>query len=149
MADNENTNQTVTENTSQAVSENTSQTTPEINELLKKQLFFQKMTAYSMTGIFLIMLVAAILIVPRTIKTINQVNQLATQASESVTKIDEMTESITTASENLNGFIDENAETLTKATKSISEIDFEGLNQAIKDLQDTVGPMATFFGKFK
>lgn len=149
MADNENTNQTVSENTSQAVSENTSQTTPEINELLKKQLFFQKMTAYSMTGIFLIMLVAAILIVPRTIKTINQVNQLATQASESVTKIDEMTESITTASENLNGFIDENAETLTKATKSISEIDFEGLNQAIKDLQDTVGPMATFFGKFK
>ncbi|WP_026651727.1 hypothetical protein [Butyrivibrio proteoclasticus] len=158
MADNENNIQTASENSgavnmsapvSSGNEQNQNTSGSEVAELLKKQLFFQRLAAISTTGIFLVILVAALLIVPRAIRTINQVNQLATDATNSVAKIDEMTESITTASENLNGFIDENAETLTKATKSISEIDFEGLNQAISDLQETVGPMASFFSKFK
>ena len=45
--------------------------------------------------------------------------------------------------------LDSNATEMTEAVKSISEIDFDGLNKAIKDLQDAVGPMATFMNKFR
>ena len=43
----------------------------------------------------------------------------------------------------------ENSEALTQTVNDMSNIDFEGLNTAIKDLQDTVGPFASFFGKFR
>ena len=34
-------------------------------------------------------------------------------------------------------------------TPKMNDIDFEGLNKAIQDLQDAVGPFATFMNKFK
>ena len=72
----------------------------------------------------------------------------AIKAQASLVKVDEMTEGLNEASKNLNKLVDENAEIMTDAVKSISEIDFEGLNQAITDLQGAVGPLANFFGRF-
>lgn len=120
----------------------------ELIQLTKKQLFYQKMAALSTCGIFVVILIAALIVVPMAVKTINKVNTLADSAGQTITKIDTMSTSITEASDNINTLVDGNAETLTKATKSLSEIDFEGLNQAISDLKDTVGPMAKFFSKF-
>ena len=44
-------------------------------------------------------------------------------------------------------FVDDNGENLAAAVKSLSEIDFEGLNKAITDLQDAVGPLASLMKK--
>ena len=52
-------------------------------------------------------------------------------------------------SKSLNGFVTDNAQTLTDAATDISNIDFEGLNGAIRDLQDAVGPFAKMMNRFK
>ncbi len=50
---------------------------------------------------------------------------------------------------NFDKLLSENSKELTESIKEISEIDFDGLNKAIKDLQDAVGPMASFMNKFR
>ena len=47
----------------------------------------------------------------------------------------------------MNKLVDDNGSNLAAAVKSLSEIDFEGLNKAITDLQDAVGPMASLMKK--
>ena len=123
-------------------------TNAELLKLMKKQVKFQKISSFCMSGLLVVVLVAALLIVPKTVALLKDANTLVTKANESVTKIDQMSDSITTASEKLNTLVDENGESLTSAVQSLSDIDFEGLNKAIKDLQDAVGPMAAFFKKF-
>ena len=56
---------------------------------------------------------------------------------------------MTDASKNLNQLVSDNSQALTDSVTNMSNIDFEGLNAAIKDLQDTVGPMASFFNRFR
>ena len=56
---------------------------------------------------------------------------------------------MTDASNNLNQLVNDNTEPLTQAVNNMAGIDFEGLNQAITDLQGAVGPLANFFGRFK
>ena len=68
---------------------------------------------------------------------------------ETIDEIDTMVAEMTTASTNLNKLVDDNSQALTDAINNIAGIDFEGLNKAIKDLKDTVGPMASFFGRFR
>ena len=60
-----------------------------------------------------------------------------------------MSNEVTSVSEGLNDFIIENAQTLTDAAQDISNIDFEGLNKAIQDLQDAVGPFANLMNRWK
>jgi len=43
----------------------------------------------------------------------------------------------------------DNSQSLTDAVEKMNNIDFEGLNKAIQDLQDAVGPFANLMKKFK
>lgn len=129
---------------------------PNTNLELKKlittgrlQLFFQGISTACMIIMTVVVIGIALKVVPKITTAIDNVNQVAVSAQNSLKDADEMIQSITTASENMNTLINENAEELTQSTKSMSEIDFEGLNQAIRDLQDAVGPVANFFNKFK
>ncbi len=118
-------------------------------KIAKKQLFFQRISACCMIVIALCVLFAVIKVVPMVQTTLEHINDTAIKAQESLVQVDEMTAGLNEASKNLNKLVDENAEVMTDAVKSISEIDFEGLNQAITDLQGAVGPLANFFGRFK
>ena len=118
-------------------------------KIAKKQLFFQRISACCMIVIALCVLFAVMKVVPMVQTTLEHINDTAIKAQESLVQVDEMTAGLNEASKNLNKLVDENAEVMTDAVKSISEIDFEGLNQAITDLQDAVGPLANFFGRFK
>ena len=48
----------------------------------------------------------------------------------------------------MNTKLTENAQSLTDAVEKMNSIDFEGLNKAIQDLQDAVGPFASFMNRF-
>lgn len=125
---------------------------PKPDELVRiagKQLFYQRISACCMVVIALCVLFAVLKVVPMVETTLAHINDTAIKAQESLVQVDEMTDGLNEASKNLNKLVDENVEVVTDAVKSISEIDFEGLNQAITDLQGAVGPLANFFGKFK
>ena len=128
----------------------------QILEADKKEVKYAKRAAFFMMGIFLIFLVAAIIIVPKVVETLANVNRTVItagetleDANEAIKNINTMSASITETSESMNTMLTDNSESLTDAVAKMNKIDFAGLNQAIQDLQDAVGPFATFMNKFK
>ena len=121
----------------------------EIRDLTKKKLFWQKISSCCIAVIAVIVLVTMIIVIPQVEVTLSHINDTALKAQDSLSEANTMITSITEASEGLNQLVDKNGEGLSSAVQSLSEIDFEGLNEAIKDLQDAVGPLAAFMSRFK
>lgn len=125
-------------------------------EKTQKQLFYTRILAGAAGGMFLILLIAALLVVPKAVSALTQAEAvmadaqgLLETADTAITNISAMSDEVTQVSKSLNGFVTDNAQTLTDAAKDISNIDFEGLNGAIRDLQDAVGPFAKMMNRFK
>lgn len=121
----------------------------QIRDLSKKRLILQAVSTVCVAGMFAAVLIAVLVMVPRVSTTLAHINDVATRAQESLVQVDDMTASMIKASGDLSGLVDENGEALASAVKSMSEIDFEGLNKAITDLQDAIGPMANFMNRFR
>ena len=121
----------------------------QIRDLKKKQLMWQRVSAACLFGIFAALFITVSIIIPRATTTLSNIDQVAGEMYETIDEIDTMVAEMTTASTNLNKLVDDNSQALTDAINNIAGIDFEGLNKAIKDLKDTVGPMASFFGRFR
>lgn len=132
-------------------------------EILKQILDIQKTQAKiaKKTQILVLILtaaivIAAIVIVPslfmligKATTTVNKANDAIDNVTGTVQRaestldgIDEMTSSASLAASNMNQLVEDNATTLNESITSLSEVDFEGLNEAISDLRSTVGPMA-------
>ncbi len=123
-----------------------------LNELLrlqKNEAKHARVTSILMAVLVGIFLVCAVIIVPKAVSILNDVNKITTQVQGSLNKVDSeldnistMVESITKTSEGVNTMVEENTEALTQTVQELTEIDFQGLNQAIQDLQDAIGPFA-------
>ena len=140
--------------------------TPEqIEELLnlnKKLYKSQRQTNIVLLVIAILLAVVCVMIVPGTKRLIDNANLLAThgeetlkevdvaiaQVEEAISGIEAMSNDLSEVSGNMNNILLENSEALTATVSKISEIDFEGLNKGIVDLQNVVEPLANFMGKF-
>lgn len=123
-----------------------------MNQILatnKKQLFWQRIIGLMLVALVAVVITVAVILVPEATKTLRYIDDVTLKEQETLGQIDEVAESLIASSDNLNKLVDENAEELTAAVKSISEVDFEGLNKAIKDFQDAVGPLASFMNRFR
>lgn len=130
-----------------------------MEQLLKQtqeQLFYTRILAGAFFALFLVVFISAVILVPRVYVTLGQVDALMEEAgdtleaaNDALEEVSEMSSQITGVSTQLEEFITENAQTLSDAATQISEIDFEGLNHAIQDLQDAVGPFANLMNGFK
>ena len=127
-----------------------------IAEQTKKLVFYARISAICGGILTMAVVIALLILVPSLLKTIHQVNGVAAEAEETLAQaqdalagVDEMTDAVTSMSENMDTFVTENAVSIEQVMKKLEAIDFEGLNGAIKDLGDVVEPMAKFFGKFK
>ena len=125
-------------------------------EKTQKQLFYTKILAGAAGGMFLILLIAALLVVPKAVSALTQAEAvmadaqgLLETADTAISNISAMSDEVTQVSKSQTGFVTDNAQTLTDAATDISNIDFEGLNGAIRDLQDAVGPFAKMMNRFK
>ena len=142
MGDTENKEQNVT-------SANSEELLKEIRNLTKKKLFWQKISTCCIAAIAGIVLVTMVIVIPQLEATLNHINDTAIKAQDSLNEANTMITSITEASENFDSLVAKNGDGLTSAVESMSKIDFEGLNEAIKDLQDAIGPLAAFMSKFR
>lgn len=122
----------------------------------KKQLFYSRITVLAAMTAAIALIICLVVVVPSVMTTVNRANDIMVQVSDTIeladTAIESITEmslSITNMGNNMDTFITENAESIQQIMKKFDEIDFEGLNRAIKDLGDVVEPFANFFGKFK
>lgn len=125
-------------------------------EQTREQLFYTRILTGAFFALFLVVFISALILIPKVTGTLEQVNSLVEEAggtlesaNQALAEVSEMSTEITGVSTQLNEFITENAQTLSDAATDISEIDFEGLNQAIQDLQDAVGPFANLMNGFR
>ncbi|SFP81810.1 hypothetical protein SAMN04487928_1095 [Butyrivibrio proteoclasticus] len=121
----------------------------EIRNLTKKKLFWQRIGTCCIAAITGIVLITMLIVIPQLEVTLDHINDTALEAQKSLNEANTMITSITKASDNFDSLVDKNGEGITNAVQSMAEIDFEGLNKAIKDLQDAVGPLAAFMSKFR
>ena len=128
----------------------------ELKKLSKKQVRWHRLSALFMLGILVTLLAVVVVLLPRMLQTLRSIDEAVAQVTESIDDVDAMVAEMTTASKNLNDLVNANAQPLTDAVSELSEvatemsnIDYEGLNQAIKDFQGAVGPVANFFKKFR
>ena len=137
-------------------SESVEELLKQILEADKKEVKYAKRAAFFMMGVFVVFLVAAVIVIPKVVETLSYVNNTVIAAGETlkgadeaIVNINQMSTSITKTSDNMNSMLTDNSQALTDAVEKMNSIDFDGLNSAIKDLQDAVGPFAGFMNKFK
>ncbi|MCR5023464.1 MAG: hypothetical protein K6A90_03910 [Lachnospiraceae bacterium] len=121
----------------------------ELLEFEKREARYQKITSILIFCLVLIMGIVSFMIVPVAVQTLTTANATIVQAQEALTKITDemesingMVSSITETSNSVNKMVNDNAADLTTSVQNLNSIDFEGLNKAIRDLQDAVAPMA-------
>ncbi len=122
----------------------------------KRQLFYTRITSLFAMVLVAAVIICLIMVVPKLLSTITNVNHVMAQATQTIELADtaiesvtEMSKSITTMGDNMDTFITDNSKSVEEVMKKLEQVDFEGLNNAIKDLGEVVEPFANFFGKFK
>ena len=116
---------------------------------LKKMQRYMRIGVLMMTGLFVLLLVVALWLVPSTYRTL-------AHAEETLQEIDVISEAavetlnaVSAAAGNVNKILADNAETMTDTMEKLNGLDFDTLNRAIQNLSDTVEPLARFFNAFK
>ena len=121
----------------------------EIRDMTKKELLFQKIASGALVCLVIAVVLIGVNVIPKVVVAVQNVNKVAGVALDSLDEINIMVSEVTETSENMNKVIEDNAVPLSEAVTRMSEVDYEGLNEAITDLQDAVGPLANFFNRFK
>lgn len=122
---------------------------PESIQLLEKlvknstrQVRYARIAAFFTMGMFVAIVVLLYMVIPPTLSTLQDTRDTLNSAAGSLKDIDQMTASITRTSEEINTLVVQNSTKLTNSVQKISEIDFDGINKAITDLQTAVDPLA-------
>ena len=127
-------------------------------ELIEKQESrkkWEQIAAFSSVGLFVLFLVAALVLVPRIVRSVSSIDRAVSEAESAISGIETMSQKaedalvgIDTFVQNADSMITENTEGVADALDHINAIDYEGLNQAIRDLADVVQPLAKFANMF-
>ncbi len=127
-----------------------------MEELMKKQLFYSRIMGMSCLGLVILLAISLLVVVPKVVHTVDNVNNVLVEVSdtlvtaeESIGKLAEMSDAVKNMSGNMNNFVEDNANQVSAVMTNIDNIDFEGLNSAIRNLGDVVEPIAKFFNVFK
>ena len=108
---------------------------------LKKQLNMMKALMFAMAGIFLTLLIAVAVLVPKLALTLDNANVALEQISFTADQMDDVLISV-------EALVEDSSEGVTQALENMNSIDFEGLNQSISDLGKVVSPLSSFFSRF-
>ncbi len=121
-----------------------------------KALMLQRVAAIGVVGIFAVVAIAACILVPKASAILVKTDDFVSRAEVSIENADktleevnEMANSLQQAGDKMDSMLVENEEVLVESMEKISNIDFDGLNEGIQDLKDSVGPLADFMNRFK
>ncbi len=113
---------------------------------------FLGITAGCLLVLILCLAVAGLYYVPKINASLKNLDKLTSQ----IDSVNSAVDSLIIASnelkkvnfEDINALVDESRKSVASANKKIEDIDIDTLNEAIKNLNDTVGPLAEFFNVF-
>ncbi len=110
--------------------------------LLRKQLFYTRLLALAGIAIAVITLAFVLTILPG-------VTGVLEQASETLLLVDQTLEDFGQMSQNVDALAGSGGEAIEQLMEKVEQMDIEGLNDAISDLNDVIKPLADFFGNFR
>lgn len=124
----------------------------EIRDLNKKRVFWNRLSVILLA----VLVISMVSLLPIINKTLNNANTALDTAVEALNQAEsimgELNGTIDTmeaALSSVTKLADDSSKQLATAFTNINSIDFEGLNDAIKDLGDVVEPLSNFFKKFR
>ena len=133
---------------SSAISGNTD-LTQKLLEVEKKQFSMLRIMMIANVVLAACIVLALLVMLPKMMsvatnadQALEEVNTLAGNAQKTLENIDRTVEDANTTVNSAGKILEENAEGMEQALENINGIDFESLNQAIKDLQQSVEPLA-------
>lgn len=127
-----------------------------------------RLAALSVSLLSVVLLISALILVPRLTDTLARANATLEQANETLartqllvekgqTELEKLDKLIAVAEEslasvddmadNINGVVVENTQKLREAVEKLDEIDLQKLNQAIADLTNLISPLGKLFGR--
>ena len=110
----------------------------ETNALAHKKLFWTRLGAVACVGIFIVILASALFLVPKADAVLTEI----TTVTKEISDID-----WPALAANIDKLATSGQESMSAATKALSELDIKALNSAMLDLQTAVAPLARLFGK--
>lgn len=116
---------------------------------LKKQNTMMRCLMAVMLGIFVILAIAVIVLVPKISMTLSKADTALTNANTTLTQVNELAKNAETTMSNLDTVLGQSSEGIASTMEKLNAIDFEGLNQSIEDLGNVVSPLSKFFGTFR
>lgn len=116
----------------------------EMQKMTKKTLMYQRIT----TGLVLVFVIAILCVVPSLLKTLEAVRYTLEGVDAAVVEANSAIGQAEDTMKDLSGFVGTAGADLEEVVTSFQQIDFDSLNNAIKNLDATVEPMANFFGRF-
>ena len=114
----------------------------------KKEAAWSRITALIMGGMLAVVLVAALILVPRMTATLNQVNATLTDAQTIIARATEELESLSGTMADVKTMTASITATSTSMKERLDAVDLEALNEAITGLKTAVEPLANFARRF-
>ena len=111
----------------------------------KKQYTMSKISAAASVCVLVIVIFCAAVLLPRVLHTLDQMDVVMTELetiSGDIARTD-----ISGMLEHVDSLVQTSEEGMVEAMEKISGLDIESLNEAIRDLQTVVEPMARLFGR--
>lgn len=112
----------------------------------RRQLIYTRILAAALCGILAVVIIALCIIVPPAVKTIKHADEAIVSASSTLSKADEAIDGINSMTGEVTEFIETNSEAVSGSMQKLQNIDFDGLNKAIQNLESVVEPLAKLFG---
>jgi len=110
----------------------------------KKQYRMAKISAAANVGMLIVVILCAVVLVPRFLHTMNQVDEVMVDLEVVVS---ELAQTLPTMMEELSVLVNSSEIGIAQAIEKMNAIDIETLNNAISDLQTVIEPLARFFGR--
>ncbi len=121
----------------------------EILKTQKRTLLGTRIVAVAAVVICVAVCISLGILVPKVITTLDNVNDAVARTETLVASAEQSLSEIDGMITNVNDLVLDNTESLEQAMENLNSINFDELNQAIKDLGDVVEPLANFVNKFR
>ena len=123
----------------------------------KKQYRMIQVIMGACIGVFLIVLVSAVILVPKAVNTMDRISEIQLELDQDslnqlIKDVNELIVTLNQEVQELTGKLSEmDMKTLNEAIKNLSDaaekMDFDELNRAITNLSDVVEPLAKFMNR--
>lgn len=124
------------------------------HDLLVELITYQKkeakrsgVIAFAMVAIALVFAACAAIVVPEIVDTLNVAQTTMEEANSLIGQIDTSLDNVNNVISDVDTMIEDNTEALEEAISKIGDIDIDGLNESISDLNKVVSSLGKFFGQ--